>query len=90
MEIEYEAAKDEDAKLLASMYGVGPFTGLLLSAEIDTITRFSNPKKLVSMAGLCPSIVQSGDKMFMTYKETRHEQTDLLGIVRGCKYCRKI
>ena len=36
-----------------------------MSAEIDTITRFSSPKKLVSIAGLCLSIVQSDDKLFM-------------------------
>ena len=32
----------------------------LLSAEIDDITRFGNPKKLVSWAGMCPTLHQSG------------------------------
>ena len=56
-----EAGQNKDAILLMSMPGVGPFVALLLAAEIDGITRFGGPKKLVSMAGLCPKISESGD-----------------------------
>ena len=61
-----ETEQNEDAKLLMSMPGVGPFIALLLAVEIDGIKRFKNPKKLVSMAGLCPRIVESGDVSKMT------------------------
>ena len=48
------------AKLLLSMTGINVFAAALLSAEIDDIARFGNPKKLVSWAGMCPTLHQSG------------------------------
>ena len=49
-----------------SMPGVGAFTALLMAVEIDGVERFDSPKKLVSMAGLCPRISESGDTSRMT------------------------
>ena len=63
--LEETAAKNEDARLLASMTGVGLFSTLLLAAEIGTVSRFDGAKKMVSWAGLCPTIHQSGDRMYM-------------------------
>lgn len=48
--------------LLQTIPGVGLFTSLLIVAEIADINRFENPKSLVSYAGLCPGIYQSGQK----------------------------
>ena len=48
------------AKLLLSITGIDVFAAALLSAEIDDITRFGNPKKLVSWADMCPTLHQSG------------------------------
>jgi transposase len=56
---------DENAKLLSELPGIGVFGGLLLSAEIGPINRFSNPDKLCSFAGLTPSLYQSGEKTRM-------------------------
>lgn len=64
-ELEADAAENRDARLLASMSGVGPFIALLMAAEIDGISRFPGPKKLVSMAGLCPTVRQSSKKTRM-------------------------
>ena len=61
--LEAEAAQNEDAKLLASMTCVGTYTAILLASEISDITRFEGPKNLVSWAGLCPTVKQSGKKM---------------------------
>ena len=60
-----EAAKNQYAVLLASMPGVGPFIALLLASEISDINRFASPKQMVSWAGLCPTVHQSGDRMYM-------------------------
>ena len=60
-----EAEQNRDARLLMSMPGVGPFVALLMAVEIDGITRFKSPKKLVSMAGFCPKIRESGDSTRM-------------------------
>jgi transposase len=49
------------ANLLMSMTGIGELSALMILAEVGDIKRFSNPKELVSYAGLCPGIYQSGD-----------------------------
>ena len=61
MHLMAEAEQNRDARLLMSMPGVGPFVALLMAVEIDGIARFKGPKKLVSMAGFCPTISESGE-----------------------------
>lgn len=48
------------ANLLMSMPGIGEFSSLMILAEIGDIRRFKSPKQLISYAGLCPGIYQSG------------------------------
>ena len=38
---------------------------MLIASEIGDITRLSTPEKLVSWAGLCPSIHPSGNYLYM-------------------------
>jgi transposase len=59
-EILLKASEDEDVRLLLSLTGVSIYTALLLKSEIGDIKRFPNYKKLVSWAGLAPSMHQSG------------------------------
>ncbi len=54
------ASQDEDVRLLLSLTGVDVFSALLIRSEIGDIKRFPNYKKLVSWAGLAPSLHQSG------------------------------
>jgi len=55
------AIKDKKVELLLGFTGIDYYYGaLLLLYEIGDITRFSNPRKLVSWAGLAPSLHQSG------------------------------
>ena len=49
------------ANLLMSMPGIGEFSSLMILAEIGDIRRFKSPKQLISYAGLCPGIYQSGN-----------------------------
>jgi transposase len=46
--------------LMMSMPGIAEFSSLMILAEIGDIKRFSNPKELVSYAGLCRGIYQTG------------------------------
>lgn len=62
--IREEAAVDGDARLLLSVTGINVYAAMLLSAEIDGISRFSSPKKLVAWAGMCPTIHQSGNTTY--------------------------
>lgn len=55
------AMQNKNAVLLHSIRGVGWFGAFLISVRIDKIERFSFVDKLVSYAGLCPSIKQSGE-----------------------------
>jgi transposase len=55
-----KASMDEDVRLLLSLTGVDVFSALLIRSEIGDIKRFPSYKKLVSWAGLAPSLHQSG------------------------------
>ncbi len=56
-----QAAASEDARIMMSMTGIDYYAAMLLVAEIDGIERFRTSKRLVSWAGLCPTVHQSGD-----------------------------
>ena len=42
--------------------GIGWVLAYTIAAEIGDITRFDHPDKLVGYTGLCPRVIQSGDK----------------------------
>ncbi len=50
--------------LLQTTPGIGKFSSLMILGEIGDVKRFSNPKSLVSYAGLCPGIYQSANKSY--------------------------
>jgi len=56
--------EDKDAKLLATIPGIGITLAMLISTEIDGIERFRSPSKLCSYAGLVPSTHSSGGKTY--------------------------
>lgn len=56
------AASKRLSKLLQTVPGIGSFSALMILGEIGDIKRFHNPKSLVSYAGLCPGVYQSGDR----------------------------
>jgi transposase len=47
------------------MAGIDYFSAMLISSEIGDISRFSTADKLVSWCGLCPTVHQSGNTMYM-------------------------
>jgi len=59
------AHDSDDARLLASLTGVGIHSAMLIAAEADEISRFASPKHMVSWAGLYPAIHQSGNQTYM-------------------------
>ena len=63
-EIDKQAAVNDDARLLMSMTGLGVFGSMLVASEIGDISRFKTPEQLVSWAGMCPTVYQSGDKTY--------------------------
>jgi transposase len=48
--------------LLLSVPGIGHVLAFTIAAEIGDIGRFQNPRKLTGYTGLCPRVIQSGDK----------------------------
>ena len=58
------ASASEDARILMSMTGIDYYAAMLLASEIDGIGRFASPRKLVSWAGMCPTVHQSGNTMY--------------------------
>lgn len=59
-EIQKRASLDKRAMLLCTIRGVGPYSALLILAEIGPIERFSSAESLVRFAGLNPSESSSG------------------------------
>ena len=55
-EIRQRARSDPRVKVLTQLPGIGPFTALVILAEIGEVTRFSSARKLASWAGLTPTI----------------------------------
>ena len=55
-EIRGHARSDPRVNVLTQLPGVGPFTALVLLAEIGDITRFASARKLASWAGLTPTV----------------------------------
>jgi transposase len=52
-----QRARSEPAvRVLTQLPGVGPFTALVLLAEIGDISRFPSARKLASWAGLTPTV----------------------------------
>lgn len=48
--------------LLMTAPGIGWVLAYTIAAEIGEIERFATPQKLVGYTGLCPRVIQSGDK----------------------------
>lgn len=55
-----KATRVEDLKILRSIKGVGPKTGVPFLAEMGPVENFSSHKKLIAFAGIHLSICQSG------------------------------
>src|SRR5215813_11732253 len=55
-EVHQRARSDPRVKILTQLPGVGPFTALVILAEIGDITRFASARQLASWAGLTPTV----------------------------------
>jgi transposase len=61
-EVHQRARSEPAVKILTQLPGVGPYTALVLLAEIGDISRFGSARKLASWAGLTP-MVRGSDRM---------------------------
>jgi transposase len=55
-EVRRHARPDPQVKILTQLPGIGPFTALVILAEVGDITRFASARKLASWAGLTPTV----------------------------------
>jgi transposase len=55
-QVHEHAKTDPRVKVLTQLPGVGPFTALVLLAEIGDVSRFGSARKLASWAGLTPAV----------------------------------
>jgi transposase len=55
-EIRQRGRSDPRVKVLTQLPGVGPFTALVILAEIGDVSRFGSARKLASWAGLTPTV----------------------------------
>ncbi len=57
------AGETEEVSVLTQIPGIGPYTALLVIAEVGDVSRFRNPRKLASWAGLTPRTRSSDAKV---------------------------
>ena len=55
-EMRQRAKAEPQVKVLTQLPGVGPFTALVILAEVGDITRFGSARKLAAWAGLTPTV----------------------------------
>jgi transposase len=55
-QVRQRARSEPEVKVLTQLPGVGPYTALVLLAEIGDITRFASARKLAAWAGLTPTV----------------------------------
>jgi Transposase IS116/IS110/IS902 family len=55
-EIRQQARSGPRVKLLTQLPGIGPFTALVILAEVGDISRFGSARQLASWAGLTPTV----------------------------------
>jgi transposase len=55
-EVHQRARSDPRVTVLTQLPGVGPFTALVILAEIGDVSRFGSARKLASWAGLTPTV----------------------------------
>lgn len=60
-----DAVKNEYVPIIMSMPGFDYYSASFLAAYIADIRRFPTPSRLVSWVGLCPSVHQTGETLYM-------------------------
>jgi transposase len=75
-EVHQHARCDPRVKVLTQLPGIGPFTALVLLAEIGDVTRFGSARKLAAWAGLTPTVRGSD-------RTVRHGHISKQGSVRA-------
>jgi transposase len=58
--------KGAEVTLLTSIIGIGTYSAAAIMIEIESISRFETPKKLVSYFGTNPELKESGDKKLVS------------------------
>jgi transposase len=61
-EIDQRARRDQRVDVLTQIRGVGPYTAMLVIAEVGDVARFASARKLCAWAGLTPTIRSSDGK----------------------------
>ena len=77
---------DDAPRLLLTIPGIGPYTALLILAEIGDISRFPDSAHLCSYAGLVPSTHSSGNTTYhghITKRGSEHLRTAMVACVQS-------
>jgi transposase len=82
-EVHQRARSDPRVKVLTRLPGVGPFTALVILAEIGDVSRFGSARKLASWAGLTPTVRGSDRVAHYGHISKQGLGVAALGAVRG-------
>ena len=82
-EIRQRARSDPRVKVLTQLPGIGPFTALVILAEVGDVSRFGSARKLASWAGLTPTVRGSDRVAHYGHISKGRLGVAALGAVRG-------
>jgi len=75
--------KGPEIDLATSLIGIGSYSAAAIMIEIEDITRFASPKKLVSYFGVHPELKDSGDKK-PTYRMSKKGRPAMRSVLYMC------
>lgn len=78
--------EDTQAKLLMTIPGIGYHAAFIIMAEIGDVRRFASAKKVVSYAGICPRVSQTGKSGARLGNITKNGRALLRWIVVECAH----
>ncbi len=86
-EIDQRARRDDRVDVLCQIRGVGPYTAMLVIAEIGDITRFAKARKLCAWAGLTPTVRSSDGKARLGHISRQGSRPLRWALVEAAQHC---
>jgi transposase len=87
VEIDQRAKADDRVEVLTQIRGVGPYTAMLIIAEVGAIERFPDARHLCAWAGLTPTVRSSDGKARLGHISRQGSPTLRWALVEAAQKC---
>jgi transposase len=87
IEIDQRAKADDHVDVLCQIRGIGPYTAMLIIAEVGAIERFPDARHLCAWAGLTPTVRSSDGKARLGHISRQGSPTLRWALVEAAQKC---